>query len=142
MKAPETYLDTPVPEHIRVAWRTWAGMEWRLAQHYDRGNLYPPDQRFGVDAPAGLCSVHQRHWWRWRNKHFRGQTWPGPFPNGGFRSADGFREGRQSLETEWEQHRRWWDEQTIEQMQAVESVCLSGRSRQCAGARHRLAVAA
>ncbi|MGW5387160.1 hypothetical protein [Nocardia sp. NPDC003963] len=141
MSAPEEYLGTAVPARIRLTWRTWAGVEWRIARHADHGNLQPPDQRFGVDIPDGMCSVHRRQWRRWRDKRFRGLVWPGPFPNGGFRSADGFRAGRHSLDVEWEQHRCWWDEQSITQMRLTEAVCLSG-SRQCDGVRYVRAVAA
>lgn len=45
-----------------------------------RNNLFPPDQRFGVTWPSGMCVTHRQHWLDYRNHRFDPVTagrWPG-----------------------------------------------------------------
>lgn len=131
--APEKYLNVTVPESIAKGWRAWDGVEWRRNQHAAHGNFYPPDQRFGVDITDGMCALHRRNWITWRNKHFQGIRFPG------LGCGDGWVNARTEadLPEMWERARAEWDEQTIAQMRQGESICLSGRSRQCEGERRR-----
>ncbi|MFI6368672.1 hypothetical protein ACIBG0_38820 [Nocardia sp. NPDC050630] len=122
---PDTYLGVVVPEDVKAVWSTWDGVEWRRWRHYNRGDLYLPDQRFSVRLPAGMCVFHRDMWLRWRNRFFSGRTWFG----------DGFRSAYMAAADAWDHYRNEWDEKTIEQMRAVEESCLSGRSKQCAGQR-------
>ena len=132
--APEMYLKVAVPEHIREVWRTWAGVEWRVTQHANRGNFSPPDQRFGVNIPAGMCGVHRRMWLDYRDKRFNpatGQRWPGVglfghLDPGGITAHNGDAKLRLL-----EERRCEWDVRASEAMQGVESCCLSRRSTQC-----------
>lgn len=129
--APDEYLGVLVPGDIKRAWRAWQGADWRLAQHYNRGWFTPPDQRFGLVLPEGVCAVHRRMWREWRDRRFNGIRFPG-FPAG-----DGFCNARteDGIVEDWERARAEWDEMTREQMRAVEDLCLSGRSVQCEGPR-------
>lgn len=124
MKPPETYLKVPVPVHIRNVWRTWEAAEWRRMRHADRGQLYGPDQRFTVSPPRGMCGVHGVQWQQWRDRWFKGHRF----------LASGIDMGINRFmrpEDAWDFGRAEWDELTIEQMRAVEELCLSGRSAQC-----------
>jgi hypothetical protein len=130
MTAPTVYLKVKVPEDIRSSWHTWAASEWRIDQHFAQGNVYPPDQRFGVHPPAGMCSAHLKNWYGYRNMRFdpvRGHRWPGH--PGTFLTPEGF--GEVAMERLWNGRRREWDEKAIEQMRLTEQICLSGRSPQC-----------
>ncbi|MFG1794228.1 hypothetical protein [Nocardia sp. NPDC049149] len=140
MTGPEKYLDVTVPDHIRSVWQTWEAVEWRLCQHYNNSNFYPPDQRFGVDRPDGMCAVHRSQWRRWQGRRFKGQLWPGPVPGCRLRTADGWKQYRSGGIDYWERARVEWDTKTIAQMKAIEELCLSGRSAQCAGDRRRRSV--
>lgn len=125
--APDTYLDVPVPDSIRAQWTRWEGATWRQNQHRAANNPLPPDQRFSIRPPDGICPAHRQHWLDYRNMHFNPETgnrWPGydgsPFnPNG--HDMGHLREER----------RAEWDEKASEQMQLIERICLSGRSPQC-----------
>lgn len=122
--APEKYLNVTVPEDIARVWRTWAGVEWRLAQHYGNGQVYPPDQRFSVGLPDGMCVLHRQMWLDWRDWRFnRHQFGSGP-------TAMGINQFMRSEEV-WAFRRADWDEKIIDRMKLAESICLSGRSRQC-----------
>lgn len=125
--APDEYLGVPVPDEIKHRWRTWEGVKWRLSRHDNRGVFCPPDQRFGVDLPAGMCPIHSRAWREWRDRRFKGVRFPG-YPAG-----DGFCNARteDGVAGDWERARTEWDEMTREQMRLAEQACLSGRSKQC-----------
>lgn len=118
MKPPTHYLNTPVPDPIRREWDTWTGLEWRLQQHCNRGELYPPDQRFSIKPPADLCSRHRQHWAEWRARHFRGIRFPGPPAGDGF-----YTRTWPSVDAAWEFCRAEWDEETRKQMQTIERIC-------------------
>lgn len=134
MTGPATYLDVAVPDHIRSGWQTWAGVDWRITQHGNHNNLHPPDQRFTVLVPEGLCAVHRKMWFAWRNKTFRGNQFPGGLLSDGLTAYT-----REHLDSVWADARCNWDRDTIAQMRAVEQCCLSGRSSQCSPTRILLA---
>ncbi len=128
----DKYLNTyPIPPEVFQNWNRWEGVSWRIMRYGDKHNGgKPQDQRFTVGPPAGMCPIHLEHWHSWRNRMFdpySGNRWPGhpgspflPFPTS-TAAIDRLREERR-----WE-----WDVKTIEQMQLIESICLSGRSPQC-----------
>ncbi|QES45185.1 hypothetical protein DEJ49_33125 [Streptomyces venezuelae] len=124
---PETYLGAAVPDDIKKQWRRWEGAEWRKAQYRATNRLYPPDERFNVRAPEGMC---ERHWDMrigYRNMHFdpvTGDRWPG-HPGSLFIVIGS------DLNAVREERRCEWDEKASEQMQLIERICLSGRSPQC-----------
>ena len=133
-EAPEIYLKVAVPERIRDAWSTWEGAEWRLSQHANRGNLCPPDKRFGVKLPADLCGVHRRMWIDYRDKRFNPATarrWPGAGLFGHLDPGGLTVHSRDGILQLIDERRREWDAKASEAMQGVESCCLSGRSAQC-----------
>ncbi|MFE5514490.1 hypothetical protein ACFQ9J_28545 [Streptomyces sp. NPDC056529] len=124
---PDTYLDTPVPTHIRDTWTTWDAATWRTSQHHAANQPYPPDMRFTVRPPAGMCPTHRQAWIDYRNMRFNEETgdpWPGnpmsPFLYVGT-DVNRIREER----------RVQWDRKASEQMRLIERICLSGRSPQC-----------
>jgi hypothetical protein len=127
MTAPEKYLDVPVPEDVRVLWHRWEGAAWRKARHRDQNNIYPPDQRFSVRLPEGMCAVHRKIWLAWRDHQIdsvSGNRWPG-HPGSPFNPVG------PDMETVFQHRRCEWEEKTIGQMQLTESICLSGTSSQC-----------
>jgi hypothetical protein len=127
---PAKFLGVEVPEEIRKQWWRWEGAEWRIWQFMGQNNLFPPDQRFSVRLPPGMCQVHRQMWRDYRDMRFdpvSGNRWPGhpgsPFTPIG--DVDRCRKER----------RREWDEKASEQMRQIEKFCLSGRSPQCEGER-------
>lgn len=132
IRTPDRYCGTEVPLPIRRAWRTWEAVEWRLSQHANRGEFYPPDQRFTVSPPVGMCSYHREQWQKWRDRWFKGQTFPGGSADDGFLGMRYVYKPTPDIAAEeWDRNRHDWDKQTCEQMQQVEQICLSGRSTQC-----------
>lgn len=124
---PDTYLGQPVPEDIREQWRRWEGAAWRRMRHMGTGELFPPDQRFSVRLPEGMCQVHREIWAAYRNMRFNpvtGDRWPGT-PGSPF-IVVGHDLGRVR-----EERRVEWDEMASDQMRQTEDICLSGRSPQC-----------
>ena len=128
---PSEFLERPVPDDVRALWDRWEGAGWRRMSHHARNELFPPDQRFSVRMPAGMCTTHRRFWIDYRDMHFNpvtGDRWPGvagsPFTYVGHDMAR-LREER----------RVEWEEKSIGQMQLIENICLSGRSPQCSGKR-------
>lgn len=125
--APDTYLDTPVPEHLKQNWRTWEAAEWRQQQYLNTNRLYPPDERFNVRPPEGMCERHAENWLGYRNMRFdpvQGDAWPGtansPFLFVGH-DMDELREER----------RFEWDEKASLRMRQAERMCRSGRGDGC-----------
>lgn len=99
--------------------------------HYARGQLYPPDQRFGIAAPGGMCRVHLEMRRGYRDMYFddrSGNRWPGN-PGSPFTIID------RDLGRELAWRRFEWDDKASEQMRLIEDTCLSGRSLQCEGPR-------
>jgi hypothetical protein len=132
MRPPETYLKVPIPARIRNAWRTWEAAEWRRMQHANRGVLYGPDQRFTVSPPRGMCPVHRVQWQKWRDRYFKGRSFPGGCAGDGFLGMRYvYRPTPETVAEEWDRNRHEWDVLTCEQMRLVEEICLSGRSTQC-----------
>lgn len=136
--APDTFLGIPVPDDIKLQWKRWEAAAWRSAQHRNRGRLYPPDERFNVRLPNGMCVTHRQMWLDCRNMHFdpiTGDAWPGipgsPFLFVGHDMRD-LRESR----------RHEWDEKASIQMRQIERLCLAGGSPQCSGTPEPIAVAA
>jgi hypothetical protein len=126
MNSPERYLNVQVPEDVRALWHRWEGAEWRKARHRDQNNIYPPDQRFNVRPPDGMCRVHRKMWIDWRNHQMdsvSANRWPG-HPGSPFVPVG-------DIATLFERRRCEWDEETIAQMQLTERICLSGTSPQC-----------
>ena len=125
--APDTFLGATVPERLKAQWRTWEAAEWRKRQYLATNRLYPPDERFNVSMPKGMCERHYNNWLGYRNMIFdreTGYAWPGtpgsPFLFVGHNMND-LREAR----------RADWDEKASERMQAVEEMCRGGRSNGC-----------
>ncbi len=125
--APDTFLGQLVPEHLKAQWRTWEAATWRQQQYRATNRLYPPDERFNVSRPKGMCEKHAQMWLDYRNMHFdprTGDRWPGnpgsPFLFVGHNTAEIL-----------EQRRVEWDEKASEQMRLVERICLAGGSSQC-----------
>jgi hypothetical protein len=128
---PQTYLGRPVPEHIAAGWRTWDGAAWRQMAYRSTNRLNPPDQRFSVLPPGGMCVPHLEMRRGYRDMHFNpvsGDRWPG-VPGSPFTIVG----PDLSAAREW--RRAEWDERASEQMRAIEEMCLSGRSSQCGEAR-------
>lgn len=124
---PATYLNNPIPPHIRDTWTTWDAATWRTMQHHAANQTFPPDMRFTVRPPTALCPAHRRHWIDYRNMLFNEETgdpWPGnpqsPFLYVGV-----------DINRLREERRVQWDRKASEQMQLIERICLSGRSPQC-----------
>lgn len=127
-KTPHVYLGVTIPENIKAEWRRWAAAEWRKNQHFSRARVYPPDQRFSVKPATGMCRLHREHWFAWRDRWFKGRRFlASPIDMGINRFM--------RPEEAWDFGRAEWDDLTIEQMRAVEDLCLSGRSVQCEGPR-------
>jgi hypothetical protein len=130
--ASKTYQGVAVPEAVAGAWHTWEAAEWRkMAWICTNNDPYPPDQRFTVYAPWGMCTRHLDMRRRYRDMYFddrTGRRWPGtpgsPFP---LIVLD--------LRRELAWRRREWDEKASEQMREIERLCLAGTSAQCAGRR-------
>lgn len=125
---PERYLDVPIPAHIRDQWRSWPAAEWRKQQHRATGRSFPPDERFNVAPPEGICPVHRGLWVDYRDLYFDPVTanrWPGE--HGSMFTIVGH-----DLDRVREERRYEWDEKASEQMRLIEQICLSGRSPQCA----------
>lgn len=124
---PNTFLGVSVPDDIKASWGRWEAAEWRRMRHSDNGRLYPPDERFNVRLPKGMCETHAQMWLDYRNMHFdpvTGDRWPGnpgsPFLFVGHNMRD-LLEGR----------RVEWDEKASAQMRQIEHLCLAGGSPQC-----------
>lgn len=131
MTVPASYLGKEVPGHIAAAWKRWEGAEWRKGAHLAAGELHPPDQRFSVAPPGGMCRLHLEMRRGYRDMHFNDRTgnrWPGT-PGSPF-TIIGSDLGR---ELAW--RRAEWDEKAGEQMRLIEDICLSARSPQCEGPR-------
>jgi hypothetical protein len=129
--APEVYQGAAVPEPVAAQWKRWEGAEWRKGVHHSHNELYPPDQRFSVVAPGGMCKRHLEMRRRYRDMYFddrSGNRWPG-----GAGSPFTIIDRDLSRELAW--RRSEWDEKASEQMRAIEELCLSGRSPQCDGPR-------
>lgn len=127
MSAPDVYLGVTVPAEIREHWTRWEGARWRQMRYRDTNRLFPPDERFNVRPPAGMCPTHRRMWIGYRDMHFNpvsGNRWPG-HPGSPFTII-----GR-DLDRVREERRVEWDEKASEQMILAEDICLSGRSPQC-----------
>ncbi|MFD4529148.1 hypothetical protein ACFWP7_35595 [Streptomyces sp. NPDC058470] len=126
-EVPHRFLDIPVPDDIRSQWHTWDAAAWRRSRHMDTNNLFPPDQRYTVRAPAAMCPHHRMSWLGYRNMNFdpvSGNRWPG-HPGSPFIPV-----GR-NLARVAEERRCEWDEKASAQMRLIEEICLSGRSPQC-----------
>jgi hypothetical protein len=135
VSAPEKYQGEPVPEAIATLWRSWEGAAWRKGVHYSHNELYPPDQRFFVLAPGGMCKRHLEMRRGYRDMYFddrSGNRWPGT-------SGSPFTIIGRDLARELAWRRQEWDEKASEQMRAIEELCLAGRSPQCDGPRTCLA---
>jgi hypothetical protein len=116
-----------VPDGIKAAWRSWEAAEWRQAQYRATSRLYPPDERFNVRLPDGLCERHAQNWLDWRNKRFdpvTGDAWPGT-PGSPFLFVG------HDMDDLREQRRVEWDEKSSLEMRKVERACRSGRSDGC-----------
>lgn len=127
MTAPESFLGNPIPEHLKNQWRSWEAAEWRQAQYLAANRLYPPDERFNVKLPKGLCERHAENWLGYRNMRFdpvTGDAWPGtpgsPFLFVGH-DMDDLRELR----------RAEWDEKASAAMRQAERMCRGGRGNGC-----------
>jgi hypothetical protein len=124
---PDRYLDVPVPDEIRAQWHSWEAAAWRRNRHMGNNELYPPDQRYTVRPPAGLCPHHRGSWLGYRTMDFdpvSGNRWPG-HPGSPFIVVG------QDLARVAEERRCEWDEKASAQMRLIEQICLSGRSPQC-----------
>lgn len=125
---PTAYLGVEIPEDVRAAWWRWEGARWRVMRYQDRHNgAYPPDVRFSVRPPTGMCPVHLDLRQRYRDMHFNptsGNRWPG-HPGSPFVVIG------HDLNKVREWRRAEWDRKASEQMQLTEQICLSGRSPQC-----------
>lgn len=124
---PAVYCGNDVPARIHLLWHRWEGAAWRTAQHLGQNVSFPPDQRFTVRTPHGMCPTHRQHWIDYRNMYFdpvTGNRWPGshgsPFEYHGH-DMDRLREER----------RVEWDRKASEQMRLIERICLRGDSPQC-----------
>ncbi|MFE2164821.1 hypothetical protein ACFXB3_07075 [Streptomyces sp. NPDC059447] len=124
---PAVYCGTDVPPHIHLAWHRWEGAKWRTFQHLGQNKLYPPDMRFTVRPPDGMCWTHRKHWRDYRDMLFdyeTGNRWPGyhgsPFEYVGT-----------DMNRLREERRVQWDRKASEQMQLIERICPSRRSPQC-----------
>lgn len=127
MDAPDTFLGTRVPDDIKNQWHRWEAARWRQQQHMAGNRLYPPDERFNVRLPKGMCETHRQMWLDYRNMHFdpvTGNRWPG-IPGSPFQYV-----GHDTNDLR-EQRRCEWDEKASAQMQLIEHICLAGGSPQC-----------
>ena len=126
--APATYLNVAVPPEIAEQWDRWEGADWRRMRHMDANNMFPPDMRFGVRSPKGMCPVHLEIRRGYRDMHFdpvSGNRWPG--------HPGSFLDPIEADLDRVREHRRCeWDRKASEQMKLTEEICLSGRSPQCA----------
>lgn len=128
--APATYLGTAVPDDIAAAWRTWEGAAWRKGAWLSANRLNPPDERFHVRAPGGMCKRHLEMRLGYRNQYFdprSGNRWPGT-PGSPFTII-------RKLDEELAWRRAEWDEKAGEQMRLIEECCLRGTSPQCSEGR-------
>ncbi|MEY9839411.1 hypothetical protein [Streptacidiphilus sp. EB103A] len=128
---PDVYLGATVPADIRELWWRWEGVRWREMAYSATNKLFPPDQRFGVVPADGMCALHIRFWRDYRDMMFNpvtGDRWPGT-PGSPFLYVG------HNMERLREERRREWDEKASAQMRQIETICLSGRSPQCAGDR-------
>lgn len=127
-ETPTAYLGVEIPDDVRAAWWRWEGARWRVMRYQDRYNgAYPPDVRFSVRPPDGMCPVHLDLRQRYRDMYFNpvsGNRWPG-HPGSPFIVI-----GR-DLNQVREERRAEWDRKASEQMRLAERICLSGRSPQC-----------
>lgn len=124
---PHTFLDVPIPDTVRADWFRWEAARWRQMRHRGTNNMFPPDQRFDVRPPAGLCAVHLKLWTDYRDLRFdpySGNRWPG-HPGSPFIVIGS------NLQQVREWRRCEWDDKASQQMQLLEKMCLSGRSPQC-----------
>jgi hypothetical protein len=124
---PGVYQGSAVPEEIRGQWRRWEGAAWRKGVHMSRNQLYPPDQRFSVRPPGGMCRRHLEMRRGYRDMYFdprKGYRWPGT-PTLEWSVCD--RDTAKLLES----RRCEWDGKASEQMRAIEECCLAGTSPQC-----------
>jgi hypothetical protein len=93
----------------------------------DQGNLFPPDQRFTVSPPPGMCPRHLRIRQQYRDQHYdprTGNRWPG-------HAGSPFTIIGRDLHRVSEERRCEWDEKASDQMRLTENICLSGVSPQC-----------
>jgi hypothetical protein len=124
-EAPVTFLGNPVPPEVAAVWKTWEGVRYRRLAVYATNTYNVPDQRFGVLPPPGMCLVHLEMRRKYRDMSFdprKGYRWPGT----------PVLEWSVIIRGDWVTERRVeWDEKSIEQMQDIERLCLSGCSPQC-----------
>jgi hypothetical protein len=130
-RPPTSFLGVPVPDEIARQWDRWEGAEWRLMHHRSTNNSFPPDQRYSVLPPSGMCPVHLDFWVREQTRDFdpvSGNRWPG-HPGSPF----------SPVECDLNRVREWrrceWDEKASQAMRRTEVICLSGSSPQCSGER-------
>lgn len=129
--APALCYGVAVPPEIAAAWKTWQGASWRRQAHASGNRLHPPDQRFGVLPPPGMCAVHLELRRRYRDMYFddrSGNRWPGT-------AGSPFTIIDCDLGRELAWRRAEWDDRASEQMRLTEEICLSGASPQCSGPR-------
>ncbi|MGW3196754.1 hypothetical protein ACWDBD_19610 [Streptomyces sp. NPDC001118] len=125
--APDTYLGVEVPEEIKKNWFRWEGASWRRMRYLGTNNPFPPDERYTVRMPAGMCATHREHWLGYRNMDFdpvSGNRWPGG-------AGSPFNPIGRDLARVREERRCEWDEKASEQMRLIERICLSGNSPEC-----------
>jgi hypothetical protein len=125
--APETFLGVAVPEQLKSQWRTWEAAAWRQQQYRNTNRMYPPDERFNVSPPNGMCETHRQMWLDYRNMHFdprTGNRWPGN-PGSPFTIVG------HDLGQVLDERRVEWDEKASDQMRQIERICLAGGSPQC-----------
>lgn len=131
MTAPEAYQGAAVPEGVAALWRRWEGARWRKGVHHSHNEPFPPDQRFSVVAPGGMCARHLEMRRGYRDMRFddrSGNRWPGG-------AGSPFTIIGRDLGRELAWRRCEWDEKASEQMKAIEECCLAGTSPQCDGPR-------
>ncbi len=129
-EVPEIYCGQAVPAPIAATWRTWDGAAWRQMAYRATNRMNPPDQRFSVPPPGGMCVVHLEMGRGYRDMHFNpvtGNRWPG-----GSGSPFAIIGSDLSAEREW--RRAEWDDKAAGQMRLIEKICLSG-SPQCSEGR-------
>src|ERR1700750_736169 len=109
--APSSYQGVPVPAEVAAAWRTWAGAEWRKRTWtWANNNFDYPDQRFGIDAPPGMCTFHLDMRRRYRDQYFNDRTgsrWPG-------NAGSPFEITDRNIGRELAWRKREWDEKAAE----------------------------
>lgn len=124
---PAIYLGVDVPAAIHATWFRWEGAVWRTARYLDTNQLYPPDQRFTVRSPEGMCEAHGEAWLGYRNMYFdpyTGNRWPGSH-------GSPFEYHDHDMNRLREERRVEWDRKASEQMRLIERICLRGNSPQC-----------